>query len=190
MTSADGRWQPGIGDPTAMGWATVATYAVAAGLCGVCARREADSGARARVFWLALALVMLLLGINKELDLQSWLTQTGRDFAIAQGWYASRRLVQQAFVAALALGGAVVLSWLYFAFRDLGGAARLAMLGLVLLTVFVVVRAASFHHVDAMLRLELHGVRINWILELGGISVIVAGTVARLRTPRPHAGGP
>ena len=29
VTGADGRWHPGIGDPTIMGWVTVVAYALA-----------------------------------------------------------------------------------------------------------------------------------------------------------------
>jgi hypothetical protein len=184
MTSTDGRWHPGIGDPSVMGWVTVAAYATAAGLCAYCASREVRAGGGKPAFWLTLALVMLALGINKQLDLQSWLTETGRDLAIAQGWYPGRRLVQQWFIAGLAFCGALTLGWMYRAFGDLGGAARLAMLGLVLLAVFVVVRAASFHHVDVMLGVKLIGMKINWILELGGIAIVVAGALAQLQVSR------
>ena len=33
MTTPDGHWRLGIGDPTVVGWATVAAYFLAAGLC-------------------------------------------------------------------------------------------------------------------------------------------------------------
>ena len=188
MVSPDNRWHPGIGDPTAMGWATVVAYAAAAALCAVCAKREARGNGRARRFWFALALIMLCLGINKELDLQSWLTEVGRDLAIAKGWYDSRRVVQGAFIASLALAGALAQVWLYRTFRDLGAAARVALLGLALVMVFVLVRAAGFHHVDAMLHVELEGLRINWIIELGAIAIIVAGAAARLRRPQSRFG--
>ncbi len=52
---------------------------------------------------------------------------------------------------------------------------------------FVVIRAASFHHVDALLAARLGGVRWNWIFELSGISVVglAAFRVALARPPRP-----
>ena len=40
---------------------------------------------------------------------------------------------------------------------------------------FVVIRAASFHHVDAFLASRLGGLRWNWILELGGILIVAVG---------------
>jgi hypothetical protein len=46
---------------------------------------------------------------------------------------------------------------------------------------FVIIRAASFHHVDALLAARLGGMKWNWILELGGIAAVAAGAY---RVPR------
>lgn len=35
-------WEPYVGDPTALGWLTVAAYLLAAVLCGLCAWRAAQ----------------------------------------------------------------------------------------------------------------------------------------------------
>ena len=175
----DGRCSPGIGDPTAMGWVTAAAYFGVALLCGGCAKSESLGGRQ--VFWLSVAAMMALLGINKQLDLQSWFTQMGRDLALAQGWYVHRQAVQAGFIVALTLGLITFLLWVQRATRALGGEIRWACLGLVLVALFVLVRAASFHHVDNLLHLELGGLRINWIMELGGIGCIGAAAVARLR---------
>ena len=50
------------------------------------------------------------------------------------------------------------------------------------LYVFVLVRASSIHHVDIALRWEFLGLRWNWILELGGIAVVLVGALLALRT--------
>ena len=104
-----GRWRPGIGDPTVVGWVTVAAYLVAALGCGLAAWREPmpDGTGRPRArpsrFWLALAILMLALGINKQLDLQSLATQIGRDVITARGLYSVRRELQFGFILAVAL---------------------------------------------------------------------------------------
>lgn len=48
---------------------------------------------REQKLWLLIALMFIFLGINKQLDLQSALTEAGRILAIKQGWYAARRIV-------------------------------------------------------------------------------------------------
>ena len=120
-------------------------------------------------FWLLVICAMLLLGTNKQLDLQSWFSEVGRDLATAQGWYEERRSVQALFISALVLGGltgmAVMTLWLRRVIRHIAG----AVLGLSFLVIFVA-GAASFHHVDRWLGYGV--VRLNWVLELGGITLI------------------
>jgi len=187
MTGADdGRWHPGIGDPTIIGWVTVAAYAAATVLCVLCARREQRAVPRADgrrlVFWAVMAAVMLALGLNKQLDLQSWFTEVGRDMAKTEGWYENRQAVQAAFITFLAGAGVVSQVWLFLLLRDLGGEVRWAGLGLVALMVFIVMRASSFHHVDALLGLKLGGwLKVNALLELGGIGCIAAAAARRVR---------
>jgi hypothetical protein len=39
------------------------------------------------------------------------------------------------------------------------------------------VRAASFHHVDQLINFHFAGVRMNWVLELGAISLVSMGAL-------------
>lgn len=186
----DGRWVMGIGDPTPMGWVTVAAYLLAAAICVVWAKPTG----RGRLLPLALAAAMALLAVNKQLDLQSLLTEMGRDLARAQGWYEDRREFQTAFIAGfagLAGVGFVLVAWLLRGrFRE----CMLAVLGLGFLLAFVAVRAASFHRVDQGLGDMWAGWRFNWILELGGIALVGSGALVgwRVRRGRPAmtAGSP
>ena len=174
------RWMPGIGDPTVMGWVTVAAYVLAAFLSVRCAHLEQRSQAH-RLFWWFLACVLAVLGLNKQLDLQTLLTQIGRDLAVAQGWYEERRKVQFVFIALLAAFGLGAQMVLFRAVRTLGSEVRWAVAGLVFLMIFIIARATSFHHVDLMLHMEIGGWRLNWILELGGIACITLAVLRRLR---------
>lgn len=179
-TTYTGRWELGIGDPTVMGWTTVAAYFGAMWLCYRCKSTASDLlGIR---FWFYVSLVMALLGINKQLDLQTWFTQTGRDLALQYGWYGRRRLVQIIFIGWLVSVGLVLHARLWVWLKVLDRYARLASLGLVMLGIFVVVRAVSFHHVDELLGLRIENIKINALLELGGIGVVAWAAVARLRT--------
>ncbi len=181
-------WQPGIGDPTSLGWFTVLAYAGAALLCFRCyqlslpsASCEGISRVRRR-FWMATVLILVALGINKQLDLQSLLTAIGRTLAKNEGWYASRRSMQYDFIICVASIGALAAATLICTFRRAGAWVQLAQVGLIILFTFVVVRAASFHHVDEMLRRKLWLFSLNHVLELGGIAVIsVAAVGAGLR---------
>lgn len=182
----DGRWHPGIGDPSVFGWVTVGAYVLAGALCAWCAIRASRErrDPRQRRFWAVLAVVMLVLGLNKQLDLQTWFTEVGRDMARAQGWYAIRHQVQLAFIAVLAVLGLLSQVWLYRILRDFGAEVRLAAIGLAFLTVFVVMRAASFHHADMLLGLKLGGwLKVNVLLELSGIGCVAGAAAWQWRRP-------
>ena len=180
------RWAPGIGDPGVMGWATVAAYAVAA----VLALRRASgpvAGPAERRFWAVAMAGLAFLAVNKQLDLQSLLTAAGRCTAQLQGWYDMRRTVQLDFIvtlAAAALLGGLVTLWLM---RGTLARTWLAILGLVWIIGFVLVRAVGFHHVDEMIGLRVAGMRLNWVFELGGIGLFALGTMLAGRSPRRTA---
>lgn len=184
VTTDDG-WRPGIGDPTFMGWFTVAAYFTVAYLCWRAYRVARppsifDPRSITRI-WLGLGLLFVALGVNKQLDLQSLFTQIGRSMARDEGWYARRREVQAIFIVLLALGGSSVIIWLFWLTRNALRTYGLALIGAVFTVLFVIIRAASFHRVDNMLGWSFVGLEMNWILELSGIACVGAGAVQTLR---------
>jgi peptidoglycan/LPS O-acetylase OafA/YrhL len=176
-----GRWKPGIGDPSVIGWVTVVAYLIAAWYCYRLVRGPLFRWKeREERLWQILALGLLFLGINKQLDLQTALTEAGRLMAREQGWYSERSIVQVAFLFflfVLGMAGAVAVFRLT---RTTSRYAQIAALGAVLLISFVIMRATSFHNVDHMLGEKLAGMRFNWIFELGGILIILVSARQRL----------
>ncbi len=185
----EGKWRPALGDPTILGWVTVASYLGAAATCGLAAWREPSPDGRAptgpKPFWIALALLMILLGINKQLDLQTLLTVTARRVLTDAGLYARRRTFQVAFIGGVAAACAVMLGVLAWTSRRSLRHRWVAVVGMAFVLGYVVIRASSFHHVDALIGARLGGVTMNVIFELGGILVIIAGgwRVASRRPP-------
>jgi DNA-directed RNA polymerase subunit RPC12/RpoP len=171
----DGRWHVGIGDPTIFGWVTVLAYLLAAWRCVVKADESKDFGGN-YPFWLYLAAFLLFLAINKQLDLQSWLTDFARESAKAHGWYEHRKPVQITFIGLLAFGMVTVLFSLRLFFANAWRHNKITWLGIVLLCTFIVMRAASFHHFDILINYDILGIKINVVLELGAIALIILGT--------------
>jgi hypothetical protein len=206
-----GSWSPGIGDPNVMGWVTVVAYLWAAFLCFTVHRKSLASagptikgrtfgpvvlallGQRRRLnalpeavrmsaLWKAMAIGLLFLGINKQLDLQTALTELGRIVARRQGWYEQRQRVQIDFIKGVVLVGVwLICSVLLLAGRNLPRLG-VALVGIVFLCCFVAIRASSFHHVDILLGTYLGGLKINWIMELGGIALVGVGAYGERRT--------
>jgi hypothetical protein len=182
MTSFN--WSPGIGDPTLMGWLTVVLYFLAAISCWVTARKlcsqaeDADDAKELRA-WRSIAIAFLFLGINKQLDLQTALTEVGRILANFQGWYDQRQTVQVAFIAVVAItclvAAIILVRWTHRA----PAATWLALTGSIMVIGYVLIRASSFHHIDRFIGEKILGFRWNWILEMGGISVVLVASYWR-----------
>lgn len=167
----DIHWRPGIGDPTFMGWFTVFAYLAVAILAARVWHLKKER------IWLFVALGMLALCVNKQFDLQSLFTDIGRAIAWHQGWIEKRRAVQKWFVLGVVAGGGLFGCWFVWRFYGFWKRHLLLAGGLVFLGTFIVVRAISFHHFDSILKLSVGGMKVNWILELGGIALIGAAAV-------------
>lgn len=174
------NWTPSIGDPSLMGWFTVVFYFLTSALAFVTAYKYRYLNTDFR-FWLFLAVFLLLLGINKQLDIQSLFTEIGRVIAKKQGWYNDRRRFQAVFVIIFFILSLISIALLWWILRKEWRKFLFPLTGLLLLVSFIVIRAASFHHVDRFLKSGPSGVRMNWILELGGIGWVMISSAYRLK---------
>jgi hypothetical protein len=151
-------------------------------------RRFGDVPAPARraAWWLSLAVLFALLGVNKQLDLQTLLTETGRWVAYGTGWYEERRGVQILFVTLVATGAVLAVMGLAYLARDQLRTLGPSIVGLAMTLGYVVIRAASFHRVDVLIHTEIFFVELNWVFELSGIGVVAwsARRARRLASPR------
>ena len=180
---ANQRWSLGVGDPTVAGWVTVGSYCLCTILAVLVLRRHLPPAER--VFWGVILVAMVLLGINKQLDLQTLLTAAGRCLSREQGWYRERRAFQVDFIKALLVATATLLMiglWLMRRHLRRNG---LALLGLAFVAGFVAIRAISFHHFDAFINSRtLLNLRFNFVLENAGLVLVAVNAVLLLRRPR------
>jgi hypothetical protein len=179
-------WQPTIGDPTFMGWFTVAAYFLTAAAAlklsfAADAIFPRASSVKQQRFWLILGALLFFLGINKQLDLQSLLTAVGRYYARQDGWYDQRRTVQVAVIGGILITMCTAMLLFVLHFRTIFKANMLAIVGLGFLLLFIAVRATSFHHMDMLINFRILNVRMNWVLELTGICAIGIPALGYLR---------
>lgn len=154
-----------------MGWLTVFAYLAVAILAARAWHLKKEK------IWLLVSLGMLALCINKQFDLQSLFTDIGRAIAWHQGWIEKRRAVQKWFVLGIVAGAGVFGGWFVWRYHGFWKRHLLLAAGLVFLGTFIVVRAISFHHFDSILKLSFLGMKVNWILELGGIVLVGVAAV-------------
>ena len=175
------NWYPAIGDPSIMGWLTVLAYFFAFILsCRVLTinkyifARKRQGQTR---LWYFIAFFMLALCVNKQLDLQSLFTAIARYFFKEYGLYEDRRNYQQLFVLFIVSVGLIMALSVIIGLYRVIQKHFLAFTGLFFLLMFVVIRAASFHHVDNIIDYRFFGVKLNWVLELSGILFISANAI-------------
>lgn len=182
-------WRATIAHADLADWITVAAYLLGA-LLSARASRHAwlQRIPRETLFWRLTAALLLFLAINELLDLQTLLTMIGRAHAKAHGWYPQHRRIQYIFVIALAFGallfGAVML-WLT---RQMHAGIRLALAGLLFIGLFILLRAASFHHLDDILGRGATEFPLGSIQEMVGILIVAAAALFYTRG-RPVARG-
>lgn len=170
------EWSPSIGDPTFMGWLTVFAYFVCFYKCiSVLKYKDRifnDPITRQHMLWILIACTMLLLGINKQLDLQTFFTATARYLAMEQGWYAERQIYQKGFIIGIGIVGLISMMTLVSMFYKVIQVHLFAIVGVCVLMVFVLIRALSFHNMDSFLSESFLGIKANWALELSGIILV------------------
>lgn len=179
-------WWPSIGDPTPMAWAIVGLYLAAAVLGARCFIRRGEIGPvlarRYGVFWLLVMFFMILLGVNKQWDLQVAAHELARNTAIDLGWFGERDRLKRWFAAGVAGAGVLLGLMLFFLLRGLWRMLWPALAGLAVLGLFALERVVHFLVIELPLDRALIGpVQINHAIESCGIVLVAAGALAAAR---------
>ncbi len=180
-------WAPKLGDPDLIGLVFFAGYVLAAACALYVAIKSpfaAKTFGRERTFWGIATFVLVILALNKQLDLQVFLTATARCVARAQGWYEQRRLLQRELTVALIIAGAIVGMIALYSLRHALRRNAMAAIGLILLIFFVMIRMVSFHHMDHFLGMDVANMRLHrWVEGAGLVMVILGGLWALSHAP-------
>ena len=189
MSIGQHAWHLGVGDPNALGWSITAGYLVTAVFCYLRSRLHAGLGAlRHARFWFMIGLFLLLIGFNKQLDLQTLFLQLAKAFTLEHGLYQYRHGLIIAFIGALVLWGAASQVWLYSNMTRLRRPEKQALLGLGILFVFIAARAAYFQHLIQIEHGALLAQRAYWLMEIAAIACISTAAYCRgWRLRVPHA---
>lgn len=169
-------WKPGFGDNDWLGWTITAAYFLVSLLCVAAFRDEVRSFRVVRrlqrpAFWLILTALLVLLGINKQLDLQTWVQSTGDHLVQSEGLESHRLGLKVLSLLTLGLAGlGITLAMLLYIGRQ-WRLYLLAFVGLLYLGVFIVLRAASSISFLGEIN-EKYYESIHLLLELCGILMI------------------
>jgi len=176
-------WSPKIGDPFLLAWIITAGYFLATILSFSVARQAGkyySRAAKARVFWLGLTVLLVFLGLNKQLDLQLFLRSTFKCLSIMEGWYNQRRVFQLDFVIAIAAVFAVFVVFVISFFREILRKDTLAVIGIIFLLIFILIHVSYFNYFDMPALARFYEAGLNWLLEIIGIALICLQSLIRL----------
>lgn len=164
-------------------WITLITTAIFVSMAIFCMIYGWQSRQRAPVhrgslqlFYYSQALLLVGLGIDKQVGLLNWLTGYSRLIAMRDGWYYTRRPFQLDLIIGLTIAGLLLLAVACWSFRAILHTHWLSLVGAVGLLTYVAIRAVSFHDVDALLAARVWGLRWDWLCEVGG-SVFLFGAL-------------
>jgi hypothetical protein len=175
-------WHPGIGQLPFGTWGAAVLYLLAAYFCWRVARGLRPSGADGRSeaqVWIAIAILFLVLGICRELDIQSVVTNYWRAIARQQGWYANRRVIQPEIISVIGFAFLITSVFVLVVVWSQPQITRLAVAGALWLLTYIAIRAVSFHPVDVLANTRVLGFRWSWILEFTGILVVILAALRR-----------
>lgn len=133
------------------------------------------------------AVLLILLGINELLDLQTLLTMVGRAHAKANDWYGEHNRAQYIFIIALSVAAVITGIALLRIAKQMHFAVSLALAGLVFIGLFVFIRAVSSHYFDELLGRGWPAFNWGSVQEMSGI-VIVGAAATLYSWQRPNRG--
>jgi hypothetical protein len=171
-------WRPGFHDNDLPGWLLTAGYLIAIALCFQAAKRATQSQIAPESLlksWHWVGVLLLLLGLNQQLDLQTLLVQVGRELAASEGWYGHRRLAQKLFFFGFAIILFVLSAYLASRWRLFFRRLPLVALGLAILLGWLILSAANINHLGENVSTSIHLERWRDYWELAGLGLIILG---------------
>lgn len=167
------RWKLGIGDPTIEGWLICTLYFIGFILSLKKSIHVKDNCTISHKTWTFVSLILLFLSLNKQLDLQTLISDTGRAIAINLELMEQRHIFKQAFILVLALFGIIFLIRYKENVVSFNKNYHLAFVGMVTLITFVFLRAISFHIFSDTLNNTLKSYHFFKALELTSILILL-----------------
>lgn len=187
LSQAETGWSPTFHDNTWLDWVITLGYLAAAGLCVYAWHRERrDRSGPTPYFWLAIAVLMAFLGVNKQFNLQTAIEEWGRGMAQEAGVYEKRRSIQRTFVVCFGGAGLAVMGALIWWVRKNLKQYGWALGGLLFAGAYAAVRAATFNHVIDEVEGRRHHPYSQEILEVIAIGLTITGAWLAVRSVFPR----
>jgi hypothetical protein len=169
------------GDPTPLGWATTALYFIGALRAAGNATKVASPADRR--IWQEMLVALIVLGINKEMDLQSTLIASARAIFKVSGPTVIRDILYAVFLITLfSISGAYILKR-KLDYSRFARANKMAVLGGFFIFGYAIARAISISHLDEAIGINLDSISLLWMLEIIGLMIVFLNRVEQPEKP-------
>lgn len=125
------------------------------------------------VLWLILTVFIVILGVNKQFDIQTDITNYLREIARLEGWYDYRAAFQKILLL-MALIGFFTLFTARLLFKNYWIKYKFLFIGFGLLIFYIAARLISLHIVDSAFRYKILGViKLHQLLESSFVMLLI-----------------
>lgn len=129
-------------------------------------------------FWLILTIFILLMGLNKQFDIQTDIKNYIRDIAIYEGWYESRAYIQTLLISFITLIGLITLVKAKFILKRYWIRYKWICLSFGLLIFYISIRLISLHAMDIALRYQIYEIiKVQQIIEISIIMLLIISCI-------------
>ena len=118
-----------------------------------------------RLIFTGIAAVLVILLISRFFNINDLITNETRMLAKNENWYNERRPLQMLFVCMIFISAIMLFLIMEKKSGIIWKLYSMFFTGIILLTGFIVISAASYHPVDQLLRKQLVGIRYSRIIE-------------------------
>jgi hypothetical protein len=176
-----GLWREHRGDDSLAGWVLTFGYLLCA-LLFLCLKNASFTDFKEKLFWVSLFGIIVLFGINKQLDLQLLITDIARTVAKEYQVYEQRKPFQIrviALFASLALGLFGLVSVLVWRSHK---TLLLALAGVAVIFGYFVLRLVSYHAIEEIMKQRYVFFSLYDVFELAGVALVGVGVLWYNRT--------
>lgn len=172
------RWKFGIGDPTFEGWAISLLYLLTA----ILSFRKYKSHHRQNrpdyQLWGIISFLLFFLSLNKQLDLQTIVSDVGRWIAINLEMMEQRHIFKRVFILSIFILGLIISVLLRKNIYNFIRSEKVTFLGMLTLLTFIFLRATSFHIFSDSFNGILLNLHFFQIMEISAIAIIAISLIS------------
>jgi len=177
------EWLNHLGDPGPVGWTITGGYLITVLLLLIASWRLARQATHPKLeasVWYFMAGLCVLLGLNKQLDLQHLARLLAKDLLRATDLYPNHRTIQIVAMALITCGCVACGVAIYRLVDLLSSPLRWVCLAFIPLVGYVAMRSLSFTHFDELLGAWILNMQLYWAMELAGIAIVMLATIAAI----------